>query len=113
MVIPAFFDQLTSYNEKLEKYNANLIVQGSYADATYLSYSDVDLVIIGYLSKEIIKIKKSLLFIMVLNSNKKIKYQSKGGRKMCEKCVAGFVEHVAAAASTVLLATHTATTIQE
>jgi len=55
---PRFFDQLISYNTLLEKHNSNLIIQGSYSDGTQTGYSDVDLVIIGVLTNEIIAIKK-------------------------------------------------------
>ncbi|MFT4800293.1 MAG: hypothetical protein ACI93N_000051 [Flavobacteriaceae bacterium] len=57
---PDFFNKFEKYNELLQKYNASLIVQGSYADGTYISYSDIDLVIIGKLSSEIIDIKKAI-----------------------------------------------------
>ena len=55
-----FFERLIFYNSLLEKYNASLIIQGSYADGTYLSYSDIDLVIIGNLSINIIEIKNAI-----------------------------------------------------
>jgi len=58
--IPEFFSNLVSFNTLLEKVDSNLIVQGSYSDNTFLSYSDLDLVIIGHLSKEVIKIKEAI-----------------------------------------------------
>lgn len=57
---PQFFYKLSYYNKKLEKLNCFLIVQGSYADNSFNSYSDVDLVIIGPISKEISLIKKQI-----------------------------------------------------
>ena len=57
---PQFFSKLEDYNKQLEKVNSFLIVQGSYADNTFISYSDVDLVIIGPLSKEVSLIKKQI-----------------------------------------------------
>ena len=57
---PRFFSIFENYNKKLEEVNSFLIVQGSYADNTFVSYSDLDLVIIGPLSKEVSLIKKQI-----------------------------------------------------
>ncbi len=57
---PHFFEKLFQFNEELEKYNANLIIHGSYSDNTFISYSDIDLVIIGTLSNEIAEIRKAI-----------------------------------------------------
>jgi hypothetical protein len=59
-VKPEFFNELEKYNELLQKHDANLIVQGSFADRTEVSYSDVDLVIMGNLCGEVIHIKKQI-----------------------------------------------------
>lgn len=58
--IPYFFDKLFSFNSSLEEFNSSLIVQGSYADNTFISYSDLDLVIIGFLSEDVNKIKNEI-----------------------------------------------------
>lgn len=55
-----FFKELSEYNARLEDHDAALIVQGSYADGTFINYSDIDLVIIGVLSKEVRDIKKEI-----------------------------------------------------
>jgi len=55
-----FFKELSEFNSRLEEHNAALIVQGSYADGTFINYSDIDLVIIGVLSKEVISIKREI-----------------------------------------------------
>jgi len=55
-----FFKELIDFNSQLEDGGASLIVQGSYADGTFINYSDIDLVIIGVLSNEIRKIKKAI-----------------------------------------------------
>jgi len=55
-----FFKELSEFNARLEQYDAALIVQGSYADATFISYSDIDLVIIGVLSNEVRDIKREV-----------------------------------------------------
>jgi hypothetical protein len=57
---PIFFEQLIKFNIRLEKQKSSLVIQGSYADQTFISYSDIDLVIIGYLTQEVIVIKKEL-----------------------------------------------------
>ncbi|MEE9338399.1 MAG: nucleotidyltransferase domain-containing protein [Methylococcaceae bacterium] len=57
---PSFFEQLIEFNNDLETYNSTLIVQGSYADSTHISYSDLDLVIIGYLSEEVQNLKTNI-----------------------------------------------------
>ncbi|QMU64033.1 MAG: hypothetical protein GKR88_06825 [Flavobacteriaceae bacterium] len=57
---PFFFSKLEEYHRLLEKVNCILIVQGSYSDGTFVSYSDIDLAIIGPLSKEVPKIKKQI-----------------------------------------------------
>lgn len=61
----AVINKLLYYNLVLGKYNSQLIIQGSYADRTNISYSDIDLVIIGYLSKEVLEIKKKIESILL------------------------------------------------
>ncbi len=55
-----FYHKLIAYNKALLKHDSHLIVQGSYADETNISYSDLDLVIIGHLKKEVKEIKKEI-----------------------------------------------------
>lgn len=57
---PDFFTKLIHFNEKLNQAEAILIVQGSYADNTFISYSDIDLVIIGRLTEEVANLKKEI-----------------------------------------------------
>ena len=54
------FKKLDEYNKKLEKIDCFMLIQGSYADNSFLSYSDIDLVIIGPISKEISLYKKQI-----------------------------------------------------
>lgn len=63
-----FFTELVMFHKQLEKHDSALVIQGSYADGTYLSYSDVDLVIIGILSDEVRKIKLQIdKFLLTLD----------------------------------------------
>lgn len=57
---PYFFKKFDEYNKKLEKIDCFMLIQGSYADNSFLSYSDIDLVIIGPISKEISFYKKQI-----------------------------------------------------
>lgn len=60
-LIPWWFENLKSFNKRLQALESWLIVQGSYADSEITNYSDIDLVIFYRpYSKEVLKIKREI-----------------------------------------------------